>query len=437
MKKIISGALCASLVLISASPAFSATKKRKKVRQAASQQKVQQTDNSLATTAVVAAPAASWPDKFEAGWKRGLTFKSKDGNYSLKIKNRLQARYEGEINDSADDKNTFRIRRLKTSFEGNVFSKNLDYKLQLSWINSNLQDVVEDAYLDYKFNPAIRLRTGQFKIPYNRQQMTSSGSQQFVDRSLASDEFRFSTVDSTSRTTCTLPGGGTVTGSGISCGGGATSASTTTNTVRKYHYDIGLMLHGEFLDKKLEYAVAVSNGNGTNRVNSNNDFLYTGRLSWNVMGDYGYSESDLNDSEHPSLAVGLLSGYNVRDIDETKFLQLGTDIGFKYRGFSLQGEYFLRNNNPTGAANSTKDHGYYAQAGYFIVPKKFEIAARASQILFSGANNNRSEYTASANYFMLGHHDLKLQAEYSYLPRQSAAGTLNDHRARVQLQAAF
>ena len=35
----------------------------------------------------------------------------------------------------------------------------------------------------------FRVVFGQYKVPFGRQEMTSSGSQQFVDRSLVSNEF--------------------------------------------------------------------------------------------------------------------------------------------------------------------------------------------------------------------------------------------------------
>ncbi|MBF0491829.1 MAG: hypothetical protein HQM15_03525 [Deltaproteobacteria bacterium] len=443
MKKSLILLACVSLIVSTAGDAWSATKKRKHGhRHKAGAHSIHKNTESLKPSASeaiasVATPSPSgWFDKFEVGWKKGLQFKNKDESFSLKIRNVIQARYEYDSNEQALDKNTFQIRRLKTSFEGNAFSKNLDYKIQFTWINSTLADILEDAYVDYKFNPAARLEAGQFAIPYNRQEMTSSGRQQFVDRSLAADEFRFTSIDTASTTTCTLPGGGTVTGSGVTCGAGATSTTTTTNTPRSFYYDTGLMLHGDFLDKKLEYAVAVTNGSGNTRVNGNKDFLYTGRLVWNAMGAYGYSEGDTENLEHPSLALAFDGGYNVRDTDETTFIQLGSDIGFKYKGFSLQGEYFFRNVDPLGPNNTTRDHGYYAQAGYFIIPQHFEVAARASQVILSGPSNNKAEYTLGLNYYMFGH-DLKLQADYSYLPRQTAADTMHDQRFRLQLQAWF
>jgi len=391
------------------------------------------------------APAAppsggGWFDKFEAGWKRGLTFLSKDQKYSLKFRILLQPRYEFQSYNTAlegkDDQNTFRMRRLLISWEGNGFTKNLEYKAQVNAVASDWKDFLEDAYMNYRFMDPLQVEFGQYKIPYSKQQINSSGRLQFTERSLASEEFRWAATDGTTTTTCTLPGGGTVSGTGISaCGGGATKTSTTTYSERKFHYDTGLMIQGQAFDRRLEYYASVTNGSGPNRLNVNNEFLYLGRAVWNILGQYGYSEADVDYLEHPALFIGGSGGFNSQDNTQTKIAQAGGEIGFKYKGASLQGEYFYRHKNPL-AGPTTGDHGYYVQAGYTVLPRRLEVAGRASQVFLAGPKNNKSEYTAGINYYVFGH-DLKLQGNYSYLPTQYAAGTANDHRFILQLQTWF
>ncbi len=433
MKKVLTGLCVASLILVGSTSAWSTTPSKKTNKNAVeSSQEIKSAEPAV----TLPPPASTWADKFETGWKKGLFFQSKDKKFSMKTRIRMQPRYEYTANDNKADDSTFRMRRLKFSWEGNAFSKNLSYKVQIVPTASKSEDFLEDAALTYKVADEFKFNFGQFKVPYNRQQITSSGRQQFPDRSLASDEFRFSTIDRATTTTCTFPGGGTVAGVGIACGSGATASTSDKDTARKFHYDLGAMFQGELFNKKLEYNLAFTNGSGLNRTNANKDLLYTGRLVWNVLGQYGYSESDVEGSEHPALMIGASGGYNVQDVTKTKILQAGGELGFKYKGASLQAEYFLRHNNPTGTAKSTKDHGYYAQAGYFVIPNHLEIAARASQYLKAGASNNKSEYTGAVNYYFFGH-DLKLQGDYSYLPRQESSGNLADHRFRLQLQAWF
>lgn len=450
MKKLTAG-LC--VVLLSAglaSPSLAANKKKYQ-RKASPSASLQQQINDLKASEQVLGKKVeeqgeyiekqkgNWSNKFEGGWKRGLYFQTSDGKYSTKFRIRIQPQFQYLSQDKAkegNDQSTFKIRRAKLSWEGNLFSKNLDYKLQLSVAASDWKDVLEDAYVNYKFFDPLRIQFGQEKVQYNRQQINSSGRLELVDRSLASDAFRFSTIDSTTNTVCTLPGGGTVTGSGITCGAGATTSTTTTNTPRQFHYDTGMILWGNAFDRKLEYYGGIMNGTGPNRVDTNNRFLYTGRLVGNLLGNYGYSESDVEYSEHPSLVIGASGGYKKQEVTNANLFQEGAELGFKYKGASFQGEFYARQTDPQGAAPTTRDYGYYAQAGYFIIPRHFEIAARASQIFIDGANNNKGEFLGGLNYYFLGH-DLKIQTDFSYLRNETTKGLANDFRARAQLQAWF
>ncbi len=441
-KKIIFGFCAFSLVLGFSSPGFSETQKKHHKKHRSHHKKAQKEAAAPVPAPTPEAPppqpAPTWTEKLEVGWKRGLSFVTKDQKYSLKFRVRIQPRYEFQSYDQAregrDDQNTFRMRRAKISWEGNAFTKNLEYKLQLSVATTDIRDLLEDAYVNYRFYDQLQTEFGQFKIPYNRQQITSSGRQEFVDRSLASDEFRWTAIDQSTTRTCNLPGGGTVTGSGITCTGG-TSTVNTNNTERKFHYDTGLMLQGVAFDRKLEYYASVTNGSGPNRLNPNNEFLFLGRAVWNVLGQYGYSESDVDYSEHPALFIGGSGGYNSQDHTQAKIEQVGGELGFKYKGASLQGEYYYRHKNST-ATPTLGGQGYYVQAGYFIIPRHFEIAGRASQVFMKGLNNDKGEYMATLNYYVFGH-DLKVQGDYAFLPTQTSLGTANDHRFRLQLQAWF
>ncbi len=449
MKKLMVGLCSLALIAGLATPSFAATKK-KKTRKTASSRSLQQQINDLKANEkaleqkvevqgeYIEKQKGNWSNKFEGGWKKGLYFQTSDGKYSTKFRIRLQPQFQYLAQDEAregNDQSTFRIRRAKVSWEGNLFSKNLDYKLQLSLATGDWKDVLEDAYVNYKFFDPLRVQFGQEKIQYNRQQINSSGRLELVDRSLASDAFRFSTVDTSTTTTCTLPGGGTVTGAGLTCTAGATPTTNTVNTTRQFHYDTGMIVWGNAFDRKLEYYAGIMNGTGPNRVDTNNRFLYTGRAVYNILGNYGYSESDVEFSEHPSLVIGASGGYKKQEVTNANLFQQGAELGFKYKGASLQGEFYGRQTNPPTARN-TKDYGYYVQAGYFVIPRHFEIAARASQVFLAGANNNKSEFLGGLNYYFLGH-DLKIQTDYSYLRNETSKGLANDFRFRAQLQAWF
>lgn len=422
------------------------SKKKKKSKPPVEQVAAVPTPPSPGDTVSPGAPV-TWHEKFEAGWRKGLYFQTKDKKYSLRFRGRIQPRltYNQLSNKKVDNPDSvgFQIRRAQLNWQGNVFSKNLDYNVQINAAASRVDDILEDAWLDYRFYNPLRIQIGQFPVPYIRQFVTSAGRLQFVDRSIAAEDFRFSTWDTSTTQNCTIAGTAAI----------CPANPAVATTIRRFRYDVGLMVHGDAWDNKFEYYAGVFNGTGFNRLNPNADLLYLGRVVWNPVGQYGYQESDLNYSKTPAITVGASGGYLKQNINpvNTKLTQAGLELGAKYRGFSLQSELFYRNNNPAGVKDYD-DLGYYAQAGY-LFKEKFEIAGRVSQEFLGGqgtgssprnANapgakpNNKGEYTAAFSYYIF-QHDLKVQADYSYLTTQTdqSYGTLGDQRVRLQMQAWF
>ena len=81
------------------------------------------------------------------------------------------------------------------------------------------------------------------------------------------------------------------------------------------------------------------------------------------------------------------------------------DAAVKYRGLSLSGEYYLRwldDLRYTGGPLSIRslfDTGAYAQASYFVVPRRLEGYARFSSVAghFGGGN----EWSGGLNWYVL------------------------------------
>src|SRR5207245_4394935 len=163
----------------------------------------------------------------------------------------------------------------------------------------------------------------------------------------------------------------------------------------------------------VNYAFGVVNGVGINWVRLSpskpgnaNELMYVGRITADLMGKPGYPEGDLAYSLTPQLAVGASYGYNaglqtnttgpgsnnqistaIASLGNGRLLDQGiVDIGttgvdfvFKYRGFSLQGEGFVRNVNTRDHSNQIGNAtGFYVQGGYFLIPKTIEVVGRYS-----------------------------------------------------------
>ena len=115
----------------------------------------------------------------------------------------------------------------------------LSYEVQLNWAAvganvgaqpGNVGAILEDANIawDPQGMGKFRVVFGQYKVPFGRQQMISSGNQQFVDRSLVSDEYARGR-------------------------------------------DIGVSVQGAVWSNKIEYRAGMFNGNGLTRPSNDND----------------------------------------------------------------------------------------------------------------------------------------------------------------------
>jgi hypothetical protein len=190
--------------------------------------------------------------------------------------------------------------------------------------------------------------------------------------------------------------------------------------------------------------------------------MYVARLNWNVLGNPGYSEGDLAYSQTPQLSVGggysynpainTSSSYDPSDPAGSNFSlqadltdlntkrQLGAtgngrllgngvmnlttwtlDTNIKYRGWSLHSEFYYRNNTlreqvirniPRQLGNST---GWYVQSGYYLIPKRLEVAARYA---YWDPDTKASadlikQIDASLTYYFQSTHDHKFVFQYS------------------------
>ena len=344
---------------------------------------------------------------FDVAWKDGKTSITSK-NAQLNISSRIQIRFTSEDLDvnsstSGPERDSFRLRRMKTKFDGWVYDKNLTYEMQANFADS--ANVLEDANVNWDFTggkKTVMIKAGQFKVPFGRQELTSSGSQQFVDRSAVSNIFARGR-------------------------------------------DIGLQLWGTPNGGKLDWRVGVFNGNGrTLSRNDNDDLQLNARLQWAPFGDPKYSESDFEGSEKFLLSIAADLEENTREVPaaltalahQNDQSTVGVDAVAKYRGFSLFVERFDRENNRNNGFTDFDDKGIVVQAGYFVIPMKFEIALRTAEFDPNSdvSDNQRSEDGIAFNWF-LNKHNHKLQADYRQL--EDEARNAKDKEIRLQYQLIF
>ncbi|MBI1909857.1 MAG: hypothetical protein HYS22_06780 [Deltaproteobacteria bacterium] len=352
----------------------------------------------------------------------GLQVTSADGSRQINFQERVQGRFTYNALDAVADTETFAIQRGKIRVFGFVFEKRLQFGLQINLATRNAATTtavcldagctktanavtaegttglatLEDFFIDWVPTETLGIKFGQFDVPFLIQQLTSDGKQQFVDRSLATDFFNFGR-------------------------------------------DIGISLHGNLSDH-FGYAIFVVNGEGVNNLNRNKAVLTGLRLEFPILGKYSYSESDSDDSDKPNLGAGLAYAFN-KSANATQggTIAAGTkashatiDLGYKHKGWSFQGAGMLTRTHETAAFTNW---GYNGQAGWFVIPKKFEVVGKAGGTIFSGAVPNQYEYASGFNYFIKGH-PIKLQTDYTFLINNRGQD-LKDHRIRTQMQVTF
>ena len=361
-------------------------------------------------------------------WKDGATTLLFPGVAQVKISNRVQVRYTHELpddtvtlpgtSDPGDSRGSFRIRRAKFKIDGWFYEPWLLFELQTNWpavTGSNAGAFLEDANINWDLTKGERrfmVKFGQYKVPFGHQELTSSGSQQFVDRSQVS------------------------------------------NTYARGR-DAGVQLWGRAFGDKVEWRAGVFNGNGLTRTTNDNDaFQYDARVMFqpngvvplaNGMGNSGplFSESDFESTDKPIWAVAV--NFEKNDFHRTT---TGTDLRdtvwgfdgiFKFKGFSATGGYFLREREPEAAADGTPgaefdSNGYFAQAGYLIGSKRrWEVVGRygAFDPTSRTGGNDQTEWRGGLNYYHVKH-ALKVQADYGRLKNKGSGAESGEFRLQTQ-----
>lgn len=418
-------------------------------------------------------------------------------------------------NRSDEYGSSFNVRRARLYFMGHLFNPDFKYYIQLAGETAeNSQSPGAVRLLDFAFMsshfPLFNIQLGQYKVFFNRSQINSTASMQFAERALVQDAFTASGLDRRDI--------------GI----------TIMNDEEIYpvNYYLGIFngagpsfnrFGGFFSEQPTEGCPGGTTGQNPfpspascpapqRNINANlrndvNQLMYTARLNWNVLGRPGYGEGDQVYSETPQLAVGGGIAYNPQVNASSNSSYIGTDLAnlnfrrqlanfgngrqlgwgimdyltyafdgvFKYRGFSLQAEWYFKNTTrhekglpcmnttctltaPGLLGNST---GWYVQSGYYLIPRYLEVAGRYAywDPDTNSADDLVKQVDLSLNWFLNGTYDHQIMVTYSNiamgtggyaigrsapLPPQSGTipldaqgGTLIENLIRVQYQLFF
>lgn len=112
----------------------------------------------------------------------GFSFASADGSFVLKIRGYVHADtrvWGGDQKVATVD--TFTLRRVRPIFEGSL-GKLVDFRVMPDFGGGTT--VLQDAYIDVKFAPWLKVRSGKFKPPIGLERLQSATDLAFVERAL-------------------------------------------------------------------------------------------------------------------------------------------------------------------------------------------------------------------------------------------------------------
>ena len=138
-----------------------------------------------------------------AGWNKGFFLASPDGNFKLKISGQVQLRYvvnhanglsSAEPNPPAGAGAPYQWglenRRTKLKFSGNIFDPSWTYSIKGAFTREKAGTMLlEDAWIAKGFGDGWKIKVGQFKAPWLREELVSSSRQLAVERSIVNEYF--------------------------------------------------------------------------------------------------------------------------------------------------------------------------------------------------------------------------------------------------------
>jgi phosphate-selective porin OprO/OprP len=323
-----------------------------------------------------------------------IQFNFEDGDVSA---------FEGRFGETAL-KDRFRIRRARINLTGD-FAEQLDFKMegdfgQSDGLNGNRTAFsATDIFINWHQYPWAQIKVGQWKAPFGLEQLTPDTTLLLAERSLP------------------------------------TGAITPDR-------QIGAQLWGKpfatlWPEQKdlLTYYAGIFNGNGRNITNNdNNNFMYVGRLESTLFKDlFGKGSylklgvDILNSRDDTGTTItstanllvnddGSLSPFVLPSPDERTAWSV--DAWLRLGPFDLIGEFLQErvqprtlHGGPPAFSKFTTD-GFYVTGGYYLIPKKLQLAARWEHLNpGQKGNDGISSITAGLNYYIHGD-DLKLMVNY-------------------------
>lgn len=376
---------------------------------------------------------------------RGFTLQSRDGKFVFKPYLFLQTKgcynfYDDEGLDKAYNQDNvansgFGIPYAILGFTGTTFGR-LDYNVSINAAATGA-NVLQQAWVDYRLNPAARFRVGKFKTPFTHAYLTTLG------------ETLFPVLPSSLTASTIMP---------------YTLNAVTPNIGTGF--DLGVEFHGTTkLNKQkkdswmMGYEMGLWNGTGSS-VNVatktlSDDWhipalLYAGRLTFMPWGKMPATQGNSHMLRGRHMLMGVSGGINVESESEsTNDSRLGVEWSMLYNRWYVAAEGYWMHVGFTHRQKIDEKFNYwgaYGQIGYFCTPT-LQVGARYD---FMDRNGSKKDGFLNMPAIVMNYYinkcNLKLSAMYQFtgryghdtqLDRDNDDLGISTHSATLQLQYSF
>ena len=362
--------------------------------------------------------------------RNGLRMQSRGGAFTTEMHLRSQIRFSSPFASAPrkqehflrPNDNDLRFRRARFKTDGQLWRPWIQYKTEYDLVGTKMLDI----RVTVKKWEWLQFRIGQWKTEFGRERVSSSGRQEFVERSIVNRQF--------------------------------------TADRQKGLMVLGRVKKGTWADSRYYAGVFTGNGRGFRSSgagsldNRDGAPMWFTRYQWNFLNDDpGFSQSDLEYHRAPVAAIsvsalsnrsrftrfsgsggGRLDGYEIGLPGQFAVRQAAEDFVLKYRGLFLQHEFHWKRVRDRINHRITSMSGATVQGGYFFhylaawVPKQLELGLRYATVDQDHARlyDRISESGFVANWFMQGHNNkLTIDATRYRLVRPNGA-----HESTVQIR---
>lgn len=358
-----------------------------------------------ATNAMGGAPAKVY-------YNDGTRLDFSDAGVTAKINTLIQTRYVFTDNEEGTpNTSSFEVKNARLMVSGNALHDEFGYMVSGDFAGDDDHDgnktgSLKDAYIKWNACDWGSVKMGQFKTGISRQFVTPDQNHMFADDSGVSQYFSKGRNQG-------LQGSADLADGALTVGAG--------------------IFNGE------------SDGEGINSVGKDTNHMGVVNLRWNAMGKMdSYSEGDVDWTENTAVSFGAAYAASSQKTavgnatDTWSRNTVNVDGNLKVMGFGLNAEYYVEDIDSDLSDDSVTPQGFYAQVGYFLKPKKLELAARYGYLDCDNGQapgsvctgfDNVNEVTGGINYYWMKH-NLKAQLNYS-LMNQDVVGGSNDNEVNT------